>query len=141
MQQAVKTMLICSLAAVPCVPPETPNIAGAGLATDTEIVINVSGGPVAGAIRLIIYYGTTPGGPYPNSQSFDNPITGHEHVTGLTPGTTYYFIAKWDAGNLCFSAASNQVSEATTGGTASHILTEGGDILATENGLELVTES
>ncbi len=44
-----------------------------------------------------IYYGTTPGGPYPNMIEIGKPapIDGRIHgsVPNLTPGTTYYFVA------------------------------------------------
>lgn len=135
--RAIKTYLLCLLTQVPCVPVAAPSIS-IGTTTDTTVSFNFQK-PPAGTSGYNIYWSTTPGGPYTNSQHFSNSDS--PTVTGLTPGTTYYFVAKFVTTPNCLSPASGEVNATTTGGQGNHILAETGDILATENGLELVTES
>lgn len=132
-------MLLCSLAAIPCVPAVAPVLFIESV-DDTVVSFQFTGIVPAEVTGFIFYYGTTPGGPYPNSQSFS--IAQLANVSGLTPNTHYYFVAKFVTTPGCLSPASGEVNATTSGPTlASHILTEGGDILATEDSRELVTES
>jgi hypothetical protein len=57
-------------------------------------------------------YGTTQGGPYPNStppQTMNEPDAFLADVNGLTPHTTYYFVAKADGGVHGTSYGNEQV--------------------------------
>ncbi len=55
----------------------------------------------APTVNVWFQYGTTPGGPYPNSTPLQPRSTAgyfHADIIGLTPLTTYYFIARADGG-------------------------------------------
>jgi hypothetical protein len=71
--------------------------------------------PIPQPVGTIIQWGTTAGGPYPNSKSFANGATLKVGVAdGLVAGTTYYFIAFSNNGGACISTASAEVSQGLT---------------------------
>jgi hypothetical protein len=87
----------------PCVDPGVLTLAISTL-TSTTITFTVgmpSPGPKLGSI---IRWGTTLGGPYPNSKSFGTGATVQVSTAdGLVADTQYYFVAYGNNGNGCIS--------------------------------------
>lgn len=100
-----------------CVTPSAPSPFSFVSATNTSItlgwkIFHNTGSFITG---FQIFYGTTSGGPYPNSTPVI-PLSSRTYtVTGLTAGTTYYFVIQSIAGVGCTSANSVQASGTTTG--------------------------
>jgi fibronectin type 3 domain-containing protein len=61
-------------------------------ATPGDTQATVSWSAAAGAVSYTVYYGTSPGGPY--GFSAGGTVSTSLPVTGLTDGTTYYFIVR-----------------------------------------------
>jgi hypothetical protein len=101
--------------AVPCVDPGTMVLSlNSADATTLDFAVGM---PIPGpTVGFIMKWGTTAGGPYPNSKSFG--LVGAIQVTtadGLVAGTQYYFIVYGNNGNGCISAtASNELASALT---------------------------
>ncbi len=105
-----------------CKTPGAPSIAKAQTQSDTSIQIIWKANPHNTGSFItgwIVNWGTTSGGPYPNSSGV-LPLVPRLYVaTGLTPGTTYYFtVTAVTAIPGCTSAASPQASATTTGAPA-----------------------
>lgn len=107
---AIKTYLLCNWSNLACTPPHVLDfgaVEGVG-----QISFNIIAGVPAPTVSVIIRWGTTLGGPYPNSKSF--PVGGPYVLTvaadGLVVGTTYYFIAIGNDGLGCHSGNSNEDS-------------------------------
>lgn len=100
-----------------CVTPSAPSPFSFVSATNTSItlgwkIFHNTGSFITG---FQIFYGTTNGGPYPSSTPVI-PLSSRTYtVTGLTSGTTYYFVIQSIAGVGCTSANSVQASGTTTG--------------------------
>jgi outer membrane protein assembly factor BamB/fibronectin type 3 domain-containing protein len=94
------------LAASTATVPSAPTGLGASVLTTTSV--SLSWNPVAGATRYYVFQATTSGGPYTQVAS---PTSASKAATGLTPGTTYYFVVKANNG-FATSAASNEASAA-----------------------------
>jgi phosphodiesterase/alkaline phosphatase D-like protein len=83
-------------------PPEVTTNAATHMTTDTAWLNGtLTDLGTATTVNASFVYGTTAGGPYPNTTS-PRPMTEavpfYEGITGLTPFTTYYFKAKADGG-------------------------------------------
>jgi len=104
--------------ATACTPPAAPTGVVASAASTTQI--NLSWGAVSGATEYRVYRATTSGGPYTQvgtaaTTSFAN--------TGLTCGTTYYYVVRSYAS--CESGNSAQVSAATSACPGGNVLQNG----------------
>jgi hypothetical protein len=93
-----------------CTPPAAPTGLVATAVSSSQI--NLAWNAVSGAIEYDVYRSTTSGGPY----SQITTVTGTSFPnTGLTAGTTYYYVVKAFDGT-CESGFSNQASATTQGG-------------------------
>lgn len=63
--------------------------------------------PMSEVLGVIVYYGTTPGGPYTSNKLVAPPAT-TVTITNLSPGT-WYFVATVMASNNLESSYSNEV--------------------------------
>ncbi|MFA5064886.1 MAG: CARDB domain-containing protein [Dehalococcoidia bacterium] len=83
-------------------PPSVTTDAATHMTTDTaRLNGDLTGLGTATTVNASFIYGTTAGGPYPNSTTPQamTAIGGfHSYLTGLSPFTTYYFKAKADGG-------------------------------------------
>lgn len=66
--------------------------------------------PVSEILGTVVYYGTTPGGPYPNTVTVAAPAT-TATITNLAKGN-WYFVATCIATNNLESIRSNEVVKA-----------------------------
>ncbi|HKI06511.1 MAG TPA: hypothetical protein VKK31_31320 [Thermoanaerobaculia bacterium] len=95
-------------AATPALPAPT----GLTAAAAGQTQINLSWNAVAGANTYSVYRSTTSGGSY---IKIANSIPGTTFSsTGLSCGTTYFYVVQAEVGNNCATANSNQASAATT---------------------------
>lgn len=122
MQMAVRTYLINNVvikAQPPCVTPTAPQPGRAAIAlSNTIIQVNWKQALNAGTLitGYIVYWGTTSGGPYTFNSGVVPSFPKTYNATGLTPGTTYYFVIQALTGiNGCVSANSSEISATTTG--------------------------
>lgn len=93
-------------------PPAAPVLAVNSVGT-VSVSLRVVGAIPAGVNGIVIFYGTAPGGPYTNSVTQGLPgFIGD--VSGLTPDTTYYFIAEFfSSPSTCTSLPSAEVNAHT----------------------------
>lgn len=93
---------------VPCTIPLPPALLTLNSSDATTIDLAV-GIPIPGpTVGYVVRWGTTQGGPYPNSKSFG--LSGSISVStadGLVPGTLYYFVVYTYNGGNCLSATSS----------------------------------
>ncbi len=80
------------------VPPSVTTTAASNLTTTSaQLNGNLSSKGTASSVSVSFEWGTTAGGPYPNSTANQTrTVTGsfHTDLGGLTPGTTYYYRAR-----------------------------------------------
>ncbi len=124
MQTAVRNYITANIAVVAtnpvCTAPSAPTGVSASNArvADPNTQMNVRwlqpANPGSFITGYIVSWGTTMGGPYPNSATV--PITPKNFTaTGLTPGTTYFFVVQALAFAGCVSANSNEATGTTSG--------------------------
>lgn len=79
------------------------------------------GGYTSGTGGYEVYYSDTSGGPYTLFATTADKTASSSSVTGLTPGTTYYFVLRtktdpyWVNGTMLYSDYTSEVSATTTG--------------------------
>ena len=128
-QIIVRTHLINNVtirAQPPCSTPTAPTVRRTQTINDTIIQVLWNQTHNSGTIitGYIVSYGTTPGGPYPLSSGVLPAFPRSYNATGLTPGTTYYFVVEAVTEiNGCVSANSNEGSATTTGTPPNTLLT------------------
>lgn len=119
----VKAYLLCQTAVkadptAPCSTPSAPTNVGALNSSNTTIKIawkqvKNTGNFITG---YIVYWGTTSGGPYTSNSGVIGITPRNYTITGLSSGTTYYFIVVAQTAVAgCVSANSNQGSSTTSG--------------------------
>lgn len=89
-----------------CSPPSRPIVILFQTATP-GIQLNIIYAVPTPTNGQIVYWGTTPGGPYPNSKHV--PLAPNPELTqadGLVGGTTYYFVVQGDNGGGCLGPLS-----------------------------------
>ena len=123
---SVRSKILCETAikadpTTPCSTPSAPTNVGALNETSTTIKIawkqpKNTGNFISG---YIVYWGTTSGGPYTNNSGVIGIVPKNYTITGLSPGTTYFFIVVAQT-NVpgCVSANSVQGSDTTSGSVA-----------------------
>lgn len=128
-QIIVRTHLINNVtirAQPPCSTPTAPTIRRTQTINDTIIQVLWNQTHNSGTIitGYIVSYGTIPGGPYPLSSGVLPAFPRSYNATGLTPGTTYYFVVQAVTEiSGCVSANSNEGSATTTGTPPNTLLT------------------
>jgi hypothetical protein len=114
-----------------CVPPGQISAFHVVATSSTDITFALAFPIPQPTVGSIIKWGTTLGGPYPNTKSFALGATLKVGTAdGLVAGTTYYFVAFATNGTGCVSAASAEVSSSLqnslTGDWLSRITAAGG---------------
>jgi hypothetical protein len=131
MQIQLLSNIIAGGSMVPCVPPDPVSAFHVTTSTSTTLSFALAfpiPQPTAGSI---IKWGTTLGGPYPNSKTFGlaDPLQ-VSTADGLVVGTQYYFVAYSNNGNGCVSVASAEVAgaliHATVADWALRVVANGG---------------
>lgn len=144
-QTALRTYLLNQVGQItgpPCTTPATPGNVRALASTSTTITIGWKQAHNSGSLITgwQVFWGTASGGPYPNTSGVIPASPSIYTITGLTPGTTYFFVVQAVAFAGCVSVNSNQGSGTTSGGlgllaTLSHYykFDDGGPIGLTAN--------
>lgn len=136
--EALKLQLLATIVAnggvspvTPCVPPHAPAGLSVSAFTATTITLQISlsiTDPIPSS--YVIKWGTTLGGPYPNSKSTNN--SGFQDITtadGLVVGTTYYFVAYAFTGCISTSSspeASGALTSSSVTAWAARVVANGG---------------
>jgi hypothetical protein len=114
MDMQLLSNLVSGGGVTPCTIPGAVSAFHVVTADSTDITFGLAF-PIPQPLGSIIRWGTTAGGPYPNSKSFANGATLKVGTAdGLVAGTMYYFVAFSDNGGTCISTASAEVSQGLT---------------------------
>ena len=127
---SVRSKILCETAikadpTTPCSAPSAPTNVGPLNETNTTIKIawkqpKNTGSFISG---YIVYWGTTSGGPYTNNSGLIGIVPKNYTITGLTSGTTYYFVVVAQT-NVpgCVSVNSVEGHDTTTGNPPNGLL-------------------
>lgn len=127
-RDAVRAFLLCQAlnkSTPPCITPQAPKQISPGRLfppTSTTITAAWSQPPNAGTLIIgyIVSWGTTSGGPYPNSSGLLPVFPKQYTITGLNPSTQYFYVIQAiGAVSGCNSANSTESNQTTTAGAGS----------------------